>query len=126
MDEPAESDSDAGHPAGHLLYEKVYRKQRLQVAFTPAVHLPLGAEILDVGALREIQYNLISAGIEFLRKRSQWFRSPVCAIRRAPDGDIQTFLLNNASNTEGQNEGFGALTAQVQIGPGSCFANCGF
>src|SRR6185369_14708591 len=93
----AERLAGGGETLLHRLHEEVDREQGLGFAFSPSVDCPLGAQKLHLGMFGEIEQDLVCAAIELLRKGDQCFRAPLVSIRRAPDRDIDTLLLNNSS-----------------------------
>src|SRR5262249_8851903 len=64
-----------------FLGKQVNSEQRLGVAFAPAVHLPLCAQVFHLGPVSKVENDLVSTAIELLRKGTNWLGAPVGAIR---------------------------------------------
>src|ERR1700719_3729985 len=108
----------------HLLREYVETEKRLAIALTPALRGPLHAHKPDIRMRTEIEQNLVSTAVEFLREGHQGLGPPFLAIHRAPDRNVQTLLFDDAGNAEGQQDQTAFRSAKVQIGTVAVFANC--
>src|SRR5207245_2124366 len=100
--------------------------QWLTVPFAPALRIPFHAHEFHVGVLREIKQNLISAAIKLLWKADERFRSPFVPVGRAQDGNIETLLLDDACDSQGQQDHARLGAAKIQHGAVTSLANSSF
>src|SRR5579863_2122664 len=104
-----------GEFLGQNLGEEVDAEKRLRIALTPAIYRPLGAQELH-RTVGEIEENLVGAAVEFLWKCHQRLDSPIGAIGRAPDGNVNAFLFDDTREPQSQNQRSRLKRAQIDIG----------
>lgn len=75
----------------------------------PAVEVPTGAEVVDLGAQRDVEDHFSGAVIELLRKSQDRELAEFLAVGRAPDGNVEGFLFDLIGDGEDAEEcaGFG-------------------
>jgi len=73
----------------------------------PAIQVPAGAKVFDIEAKRDVENHFGGAVVELLGEFEEREFAKVLAIGRAPDGNVEGFLLDLVGNGEDAEEGAG-------------------
>ena len=98
------------------LGEDVCAEQGFGFALAPTLYLVFGAQELHVRVSAQVEQDLIRAAIEFLREGDQGFGAPLDIVRGTPDGNVQAFLFNDASDAESEEDQSATGLSQVYVG----------
>lgn len=96
----ASANSSALSKGRHFVKEEADYEHGMWGDTPPASKVPMRADEFHIGRVGELKDLLNSSLVKALGNLEQWLSAEIFAVRRAPDGDVESFLFDLVGNIE--------------------------